>query len=139
MELKDWQKLPYQTNPTHPEQLCIKACSGNVVRSKSEAFIDMALFQNRIPFRYECALQLGKITIYPDFTIRHPKNGSFYYWEHFGLMDDADYCQNAMQKLNLYSKNGIVPSINLITTYETKEHPLSPEIVEKTIELYFRN
>lgn len=29
------------------------------MRSKSEELIDMALFMNNIPFRYECELVLG--------------------------------------------------------------------------------
>jgi len=66
-------------------------CARNHNRYKSEVFIDMALFTNNIPFRYECALELGHSTLYPDFTIRHPKTGEICYWEHFGLMDDPSY------------------------------------------------
>lgn len=138
-ELLTWKNSPFQANPKNPEQLCIKACSGNLVRSKSEAIIDMMLSHNGIPFRYECALQLGPVILYPDFTIRHPHTGAFYYWEHFGLMDNPEYQKHTIYKLDIYSKNEIIPSINLITTYETKTHPLSPEIIEKNIELYFKN
>lgn len=138
-ELLAWQNAPFPSNPQNPEQLCIKACSGNLVRSKSEAIIDMVLSHKSIPFRYECALQLGSTTLYPDFTIRHPRTGEVFYYEHFGLMDDPNYRQKAIRKLDLYTKNGIIPSINLITTYETKTNPLSPEIVEKNIAFYFNN
>ena len=86
-----------------------------------------------IPFRYECALHLGNTTLFPDFTIRHPKTGEFFYWEHFGMIDNATYCQNMTSKLQLYTAHGIIPSIQLITTYETKEHPLSAEMVENII------
>lgn len=131
------QNAPYDSNPKYPEQLTLKTSSGHFVRSKSEALIDMALFTHRIPFRYECALILGNDTFYPDFTIRHPKTGKTYYWEHFGLMDVPAYCKNVSSKLQHYSLNGIIPSIHLITTYETKENPLSPEVIEKIIEHYF--
>jgi len=127
----------FATNPLYPEQLVHKTISGNQVRSKSEALIDMSLYIHRIPFRYECALLLDELTIYPDFTIRHPKTGEYYYWEHFGLMDDESYCKNACSKLHLYSSHGIIPSIHLITTYETKDNPLTTEIIEKTIMHYF--
>ena len=136
-ELVNWINTPYEHNPAYTEQLIHKTRSGIYVRSKSEAIIDMFLHQNKIPFRYECALQLGSLTIYPDFTIRHPQTGKVFYWEHFGLMDDPEYCKNTCSKLQLYSSHGIIPSINLITTYETKEHPLSTEVVEKIIEHYF--
>lgn len=136
-ELLDWMNSPYERNTKYPEKLIHKAHSGIYVRSKSEAIIDMFLHMNHIPFRYECALQLGPVITYPDFTIRHPQTGKIYYWEHFGLMDNPDYCKNTYSKLQLYSEHRIYPTIQLITTYETKENPLDAEIVEKTVEHYF--
>ena len=73
----------------------------------------------------------------PDFTIRHPKTGEFYYWEHFGLMDDPAYSKNAYSKLQFYASCNIIPSIQLITTFETKDIPLSSEMIESLIEYYF--
>ena len=108
-----------------------------MVRSKSEVIIDMLLHTHKIPFRYEAPLHLDTITIYPDFTIRHPETGEFFYWEHFGLADQPEYRQNMLSKLDLYTSHGIIPNINLITTYETKNHPLSMEFVQKTVEYYF--
>ena len=135
--LTDWMNSSYQKNPNYPEQLIHKSISGNLVRSKSEAFIDMVLHTNKIPFRYECALQLGEITIFPDFTIRHPVTGETFYWEHFGLMDQASYIQKTFSKLELYASHGIIPSVNLLTTYETKENPLSMDMLEKIVHHYF--
>ncbi len=136
-ELLDWASAPYERNLKSPEHLVHKCKSGNLVRSKSEATIDMFLHQNKIPFRYECALQLGETTIFPDFTIRHPQTGEIYYWEHFGLMDDPHYYKNAYAKLQLYTSYKIIPTIQLITTYETKENPMNAEDVEKIVEHYF--
>ena len=136
-ELLFWMNSPFETNPLYSEQLIHKTISGNQVRSKSEALIDMSLYVHKIPFRYECALTLGNITLYPDFTLRHPHTGEYFYWEHFGLMDDETYCKNACSKIQLYSSHGIIPTVQLITTYETKDNPLSSEIIEKIIEHYF--
>lgn len=136
-ELAKWQSIPYEKCKKHEETLMIKGTQGKLLRSKSEAIIDMMLYKNRIPFRYEEKLVLEGITIYPDFVIRHPVTGEFYYWEHFGMMDEEDYRKHACNKIKLYCDNGIIPSINLITTYETKEHPLSVEKVELTIQEYF--
>ncbi len=136
-ELNEWKTAPYEKNDKHPENLLQVAYSGNVVRSKSEAIIDMFLYKNNIPFRYECMLELGDTIIYPDFTIRHPETGELYYWEHFGLMDHPVYSKNAISKLQLYISHGIYPSIQLITTYETKENPLRPDLVEKIVDHYF--
>lgn len=136
-KLSDWMNFPYEHNTKYPEQLIHKTSSGNLVRSKSEAMIDMFLYTNQIPFRYECALHLGETTIFPDFTILHPITEELYYWEHFGRMDDPAYYKNAFSKLQLYTSYGIIPSVKLITTYETKENPLSSEVIEKIIEYYF--
>lgn len=136
-ELSDWMNLSYETNPKHPENLIHKTASGHSVRSKSEAMIDFFLYTNHIPFRYECALTLDNITFYPDFTIRHPQTGEFFYWEHFGMMDDPNYSKKVFSKLQLYTSHDIIPSIQLITTYETQKTPLSTELIKNTIEYYF--
>ena len=136
-EFQNWMNSPYEHNMKYQEHLRHRTGSGRIVRSKSEALIDMVLSVNQIPFRYECALHLGAATVYPDFTIRHPKTGQTYYWEHFGRMDDPEYCKNVCAKLQLYTTNGIIPSVRLITTYETQENPLATDQVEKIVKEYF--
>ena len=81
------------------------------------------------------------ITYYDNLSDFFEKNksGEFYYWEHFGLIDDSGYRKNAMLKLQLYASHGIFPTINLITTYETKHTPLNPEYVNLLVSHYFIN
>jgi len=136
-ELSNWITSPYETNQNYPEHRIHKTISGNAVRSKSESLIDMALYTKGIPFRYECALQLGETTLYPDFTIRHPLTKKIYYWEHFGKMDNPKYAQNCISKLQLYTAHKILPGIHLITTYETQDKPLTSETVDRIIHEYF--
>lgn len=136
-DLQEWMNAPYQKNERNPENLVNRTKSGYCVRSKSEVLIAMFLHRNKIPFRYECLLQKDGISIYPDFTIRHPKTGELFYWEHFGMMDNPNYCKTVQSKLQFYISNGIIPTINLITTYETGANPLSEETVEKIVEEYF--
>lgn len=124
-ELEEWNNSTFKQCPKYPENKIHKAPSGNYVRSKSEVLIDMLLYTNHIPFRYECELQLGDTTIYPDFTVRNPRTGRLYYWEHFGQMDNPDYAWKTSKKLNTYISNNILPDVDLITTYETKDHPLT--------------
>ena len=125
-ELAQWAAAPYDQNPLFPEQRIHKCASGHLVRSKSEAIIDMVLYTNQVPFRYECALTLGKTVIYPDFTIRDPSSGKTYY-----------YAARTFSKLQLYTSFQIIPSIQLITTYETQEHPLNTETAEALVRQYF--
>lgn len=136
-ELYDWANAPYEQNPKNPENLIHKTISGHLVRSKSEAMIAHLLYINKIPYHYEEILRLDKTILFPDFTIRHPVTGETYHWEHFGLMDDPAYCKNTAAKIQLYSLHGIIPTIQLITTYETQKNPLSTEQIQKIIEGYF--
>lgn len=101
-ELQEWMVTPYDSNPRYPEQLIFKTASGRYVRSKSEVIIDMYLSVHQIPFRYESPLTLDNLTIYPDFTICHPDTGQFYYWEHFGLVDDPGYRKKMSEKIIQY-------------------------------------
>ncbi|MBE5877250.1 MAG: ATPase [Lachnospiraceae bacterium] len=136
--LEEWMQAEYQTNPEFPEHLIHNTVAGHKVRSKSETMIVMYLYNNQIPYRYEGALTLDGTTIYPDFTIRHPKTGQIYYWEHFGKMDDEVYIRKTQRKFQTYTSNGIIPTIQLITTYETKDNPLDMKTIEEIIERCFK-
>ena len=136
-ELERWQEEPYEKCTKHPENLLVQGTHGKMLRSKSEAIIDRALYQNKIPFHYEEKLILDGIMLYPDFVMRHPFTGQYFYWEHFGMMDNPDYCNHACDKIKLYCRHGIIPSVNLILTYETKQCPLNADKVEMILQEYF--
>lgn len=138
-QIYEWINSDFESNPKFPDQKIHKTSSGVLVRSKSEALIERVLFVNKVPFRYESALQIGSVIIYPDFTIMHPVTGEIFYWEHFGMMDNSRYAKNAGEKIQLYMTHGIIPSINLITTYETLKQPLSYKEVEKIVLEKFLN
>lgn len=95
--------------------------------------IASALYRAGIPFRYENPLELDGNVIYPDFTMRHPLDGRYCYWEHYGLMDRPDYIEATLFKQRAFYHHGILPDINLIATYETADHPLDSLAVEKKI------
>lgn len=130
-------KEPFETNQNYPENLRYNSASGNILRSKSEYMIDTALFAANIPFRYKCKLVLNNTTLYPDFTILHPKSKQLVYWEHFGMIDHASYSENAIHKILLFLSNDILPNVNLITTYETKDCPLTYKQIEQVIHNHF--
>lgn len=133
----NWANEPYEYNTYCPENLIHNTLCGIHVRSKSETIIANTLFTNNIPFRYENPLQINGTTIFPDFTIQNPKTNKLCYWEHFGLMDDDDYRESAINKINMYCKNDIIPDVNLILTYETQKHPLDSSWVQQLISRNF--
>lgn len=58
-DFSDWADSPYEKNTNYPEGLKFETNFGLYVRSKSESMIAMMLHTYHIPFRYECALELG--------------------------------------------------------------------------------
>lgn len=136
-ELHQWSLAPYHQNTQYPERKKHQVNSTLFVRSKSEAMIATQLLAYKIPFRYECALRLNDIIIYPDFTIRHPKTGATYYLEHLGMIDQSDYIRSAASKIHLYMECGICPGENLMITKETKDNPLTLHRIQHTIQRYF--
>lgn len=49
----EWITEEYEKNTKYPEHLIHKSISGHLLRSKSEAMIDRALYLAKIPFHYE--------------------------------------------------------------------------------------
>lgn len=110
---------------------------GECVRSKSEKILADKFYMMNIPYAYEVPLYLkGYGYIKPDFTVLNRRTRREYFWEHLGMMDDKEYCEKAIKKIETFEKNSIFPGENLILTYETKEHPLNMKVVEKVIEKY---
>jgi len=52
-------------------------------------------------------------------------------------MDDTNYARNTASKLQLYISNGIIPTLQLMTTYETRNEPLTMERIESVLWQYF--
>lgn len=110
------------------------------VRSKSELIIADELDRNQIPYLYEKPLELtdwGKsIVVRPDFTVMNVRNGKVFIYEHLGMMDDLEYVEKNMKKLELYEKNGYLLGVNLLVTHETSSSPLNVKILDSYIENY---
>jgi hypothetical protein len=131
-----WQQEHYEKNPYHPEGLNVRAQNGTMVRSKSEAIILGQLEIFDIPCRYESRLAIAGNNFFPDFTILSPKGNKIMYWEHFGMVDNADYEDSMEKKLRTYKEYGIVQWRNLIVTFETKELPLDALTVNNLIKAF---
>ena len=103
------------------------------VRSKSEVIIADILDEMSIPFHYEKPLLLNNIFVHPDFTILNIKERREIYWEHFGMMDDMDYRNNAFNKIRNYESNGFYQYDSLICTFETGKYPMNTKDIRNMI------
>ena len=136
-----WKNVTWQGLPFAPDASVYTTNQGERVRSKSEVLIANALAHQKIPYRYEYPLHLKNgntnVTYYPDFTCLNVHTRQEFIWEHFGLMDNEDYRNNAISKLAKYSEAGFVPGRNFIYTMETSVRPLSSRLVKQLIEAHF--
>jgi len=133
----NWEKVEYTGKDFDVFAPKLYTAKGERVRSKSEVIIADSLNREGVPYRYECPIYVeGWGTVYPDFTMLNVKERKEVYWEHLGMMDDLEYVEKALEKINIYAQNNILPGINLILTYETAKAPLNQKIVQLMIEQY---
>ena len=112
------------------------------VRSKSEKIIADKYYRKDIPYLYELPLNLKYenrvITIRPDFTVLNKRTRQMFFHEHFGMIDNSDYANQCLKKLELYAANGIFPGNNLLITMESSTRPLREHYLNLIIETYLQ-
>ena len=101
------------------------------------------LARRNIPYRYEFPINLktenGDYRLFhPDFICMNLRTRTEFLWEHFGMMDEAEYSATAARKLRLYETNGIYPGKNLIISVETSELPINTRQIEKLAMQYLK-
>ena len=52
------------------------------------------------------------------------------------MMDDPDYLEDAILKLNKYAQNGIIIGKNLIVTFETIANPFNTSQIDQIIQTF---
>ena len=135
-----WQSLRYKGKSV--ENTGLWTSKGEIVRSKSEIIIADVLASLGVPYRYEFPHKLKNvdssrcIEVYPDFTCLNVHTRKEFVWEHFGMMDDAEYACNAVAKIEMYLNSGYFWGDNLIFTMETHEKPLNSKIVRILAQKY---
>lgn len=132
-QIRKWLDEPFDTNPLYPENLKYCTDRGIRMRSKSERTIGSRLEKYNVTYKYERAMDLSGMRVYPDFTImKH--DGHMVIWEHLGLAENPLYMAKNMNKVSIYQKHGFRTHKNLILTVE--EDLESPESLDRIIERY---
>ena len=110
--------------------------SGEEFKSKAEHLHDRIYREFDLPHVYEPKLYLeGFGWVKPDFVVLNRRTRQTFYHEHFGMMDNPEYCARALSKLNAYHRNGYYEGENLLITMESSLHPMDPGEVD----VLFRN
>lgn len=105
------------------------------VRSKTERDIGNLLAANDIEYKFEAGLRLDGRMIYPDFTILSRQSRKEVYLEHFGMMDDMNYVDKSVKKIELYEKNGIFLNDRLFITFESGTRDIDHERLKLIIDM----
>lgn len=113
-----WGAQPYAAPAYKVEGRTMVTSRGEYMRSKAEVLIAEKLYEYGIPFRYEQELDLGseEMLLHPDFTFE-AADGSEFYLEFCGKMDDERYVAAHKAKVAAYNAAGIVPWKNIIYVY----------------------
>ena len=136
--LAQWKSIPYVGKGFENVKTEIYSNKGERMRSKSEKFLADMFYSMGIEYKYECPLYLkGYGIVYPDFTFLSKETFEEIYWEHEGRMDDADYVEKAIRKIDQYTKNNIIPGKRLILTYESSTYALNTSVAEMLIREHF--
>lgn len=132
--VNEWLNEQYIGNPFSPEEKVYETKRGEKVRSKSEVLLADMYYEMGIPYKYEYPIKMfsGKIR-YPDFVLLKMPERKEIYHEHMGLLEEREYRQMNLLKLNEYAKSGIQIGDNLLITFETDYAPLVISDVKKMI------
>ncbi len=135
---RQWLENPYTHKGFPSDAPVYFTIKGERVRSKSEMIIADRLFANGIPYKYECPLKIGKAIIHPDFTILRMSDRQILYHEHCGMMDNADYTDEMVYRVNEYNHAGILVGDRLFLTFESSKTPLDVRVVDQLINTHYR-
>lgn len=136
--IEEWLNQEYKVFQISEDRTPIYTEKGEKVRSKSEKMIADKLMMMNIPYRYEKPIEIiGYGNVYPDFTLLDIKGRKEVMLEHFGMMDNYDYVEKTIKKINSYYNAGYVLGDNFLFTIETNRNPINMRNFEEMIKNRF--
>lgn len=133
-----WMSEPYVLKPFKNDAPVYKTIRGERVRSKSEVMIADRMYVRGVPYKYECPIMIDGKVIHPDFSSMRMSDHKIIYHEHCGMMDDPDYVNDLVERVNLYNQAGIVQGDRLTFSFETSDKPLDIRVIDRLIDEFFK-
>ena len=133
--IEKWKKEHPPRATRKPDTVYVTK-KGDKVRSRVEILISDRLFAAGLTYQYETPLVINGLVYHPDFCVLNLRRRETFWWEHFGMMDDPDYLEDAILKLNKYAQNGIIIGKNLIVTFETIANPSNTSQIDQIIQTF---
>lgn len=139
--LQEWNNSKKAKKPLLDEAT-LDTANGELVRSKSEIIIADTLMHLGIPYHYEVPKTIKvrgkKVTFHPDFTCLNTRTRKEVIWEHFGMLDNQEYANSAVQKIAAYATNGFFIGDNLIVSMETIDTPFTAKQAKQLAEKWLK-
>lgn len=136
--VKEWLNKPYKPKEIREGIPFYLTMNGERVRSKSEMIIADRLYTNGIPYKYECPIQIMGKVYHPDFTILKISTRKNLYLEHNGKIDDPDYKNDFVTRINDFNLAGIRQGDNLFLTFESSNIPFDVRTIDNMINTQFK-
>ncbi len=137
-DFSGWGISSYERNLKYPENLVHRTLKGDFVRSKSEAIISNLLFTKEIEYRYEELITIHGKSISPDFRIAVKSENRIKLLEHFGMIGNPNYLEDAMWKIKFYLENGLKPWEDVIFTFEDIHGNINTQLIDEILESFCR-
>lgn len=132
-----WEQIKYTKKEFWNNSTEFITSKNERVRSKSELIIAESLIKNNILFHYEYPIKINNAVFYPDFCCYNINKRKTIFWEHFGMMDNLEYLNKAIEKIKFYQENNFQIGTDVVFTMESSSVPISSKQIEKVINLYF--
>lgn len=132
-----WEQIKYTKKEFWNNSTEFFTSKNERVRSKSELIIAECLIKNNILFHYEYPIKINNAVFYPDFCCYNINKRKNIFWEHFGMMDNLEYLNKAIEKIKFYQENNFQIGTDVVFTMESSSVPISSKQIEKVINLYF--
>lgn len=137
-DAREWMAEPFVGKPFKDDAPVYKTIKGERVRSKSEVMIADRMFFRGVPYKYECPIMIDGQVIHPDFSIKRMSDNKLIYHEHCGRMDDPEYVNDLVERVNLYNQAGIMQGDRLTFSFETADKPLDNRVIDRLIDEFFK-
>lgn len=136
--VSQWLNTEYEHSIFETCDHLYSTAKGDMVDSSSKATIADMLYKASIPYRQGFPIVLiDGSEVRPDFLLLNPKTRTEIVFEHFENMDNAQICEQVINRLFLYTRSGYVLGKNLLVSFETTSCPLNLQYVQKMIGEYF--
>ena len=137
--IEKWLNTPYDKLYFDLNQSVLLMENNERVRSKSEKILADKYALLDIPYLYEKPVHLYDIgPVHADFTLLDINERETVLHEHFGMMQDEEYREKTLRKIECYQRSGYLPGIDFLMTFEGGDHILNTKAFEKMIRARFK-